>query len=465
MLPRPATPAAATPRSCIVTDPRNEVEFFYLRPATSPPTSAPARSTSASPAATCCSTPDAGAAEIDAPRLRRAPRSASPARPAASPTLDGPRRACASPPATPAWSAASSTSTASRVDLVHLDGAVESAVRLGVADAVADVVSTGTTLAQAGLEIFGPVILESSAVLIAAPTSRRRARHAAAPAAGRAGGPPVRAHGLRPPRGAARRGRRARPGHRVADRLAAARPRLGRGARDGARATTRNHDHGRALRARRPRDPGHARSTPRGSDEPRCAGSSRASTSPTAAWSRASTSRTCATPGDPVELAARYFEQGADELTFLDVTATVDERATTYDVVRAHRRAGLHPADRRRRECAAPTTSPGCSAVGADKVGVNTAAIARPALIDEIADRFGAQVLVLSLDVKRSRAHRIGFVVTTHGGRTETDTRRARLGARGDRARRGGAAGQLDRRRRHEGRLLRPPHRGGASNT
>jgi cyclase len=58
--------------------------------------------------------------------------------------------------------------------------------------------------------------------------------------------------------------------------------------------------------------------------------------------------------------------------------------------------------------------------VGADKIGVNSAAIARPALIDEIADRFGAQVIVLSLDVKRAASTPSGFVVTTHGGRTET---------------------------------------------
>ena len=108
--------------------------------------------------------------------------------------------------------------------------------------------------------------------------------------------------------------------------------------------------------------------------------------------------------GDPVELARRYYEQGADEMTFLDVTATVDDRATTYDVVRRDRRAGLHPAHGRRRSALRPRTSHGCSAHGADKVGVNTRGD-RPArrCIDEIADRFGAQVLVLSLDVKRSR--------------------------------------------------------------
>ncbi|MCB1298873.1 MAG: imidazole glycerol phosphate synthase subunit HisF [Microthrixaceae bacterium] len=123
--------------------------------------------------------------------------------------------------------------------------------------------------------------------------------------------------------------------------------------------------------------------------------------------------------GDPVELATRYYAEGADEITFLDVTATVDERATTYDVVR-----------RTAEQVFIPLTVGGgvrstedvarLQGVGADKVGVNSAAIARPALIGEIADRFGAQVLVLSLDVKRSPSTRSGFVVTTHGGRKET---------------------------------------------
>jgi cyclase len=124
--------------------------------------------------------------------------------------------------------------------------------------------------------------------------------------------------------------------------------------------------------------------------------------------------------GDPVELAARYAEQGADELTFLDVTATVDDRSTTYDMVQQVAEQVFIPL----------TVGGGVRSNddvarllghGADKIGVNSAAIARPGLIAEIADRFGAQVCVLSLDVKRSDRTESGFVVTTHGGRTETD--------------------------------------------
>jgi cyclase len=127
--------------------------------------------------------------------------------------------------------------------------------------------------------------------------------------------------------------------------------------------------------------------------------------------------------GDPVELAKAYDRQGADELTFLDVTASSGNRETTYDVVR-----------RTAEQVFIPLTVGGgvrsCEDVdrllraGADKVGVNTAAIARPELVAEIADRFGSQVLVLSADVRRRRdaggAPSGGFEVTTHGGRTGT---------------------------------------------
>ena len=126
--------------------------------------------------------------------------------------------------------------------------------------------------------------------------------------------------------------------------------------------------------------------------------------------------------GDPVELARRYDEQGADELTFLDVTASSDSRATTYDVVSRTAEQVFIPL----------TVGGGVRTVrdvdlllraGADKVGVNTAAIARPDLIAEVADRFGAQVLVLSIDARRcsgGASTASGFEVTTHGGRRGT---------------------------------------------
>lgn len=124
--------------------------------------------------------------------------------------------------------------------------------------------------------------------------------------------------------------------------------------------------------------------------------------------------------GDPVELAREYYEQGADELTFLDVGASVEARDTMYDVVRATAEQVFIPL----------TVGGGVRSVddvarlqdvGADKVGVNSAGIARPDLLGEIADRYGAQCLVLSLDVKRASRTPSGFVVTTHGGRRETD--------------------------------------------
>ncbi|GAB3205900.1 imidazole glycerol phosphate synthase subunit HisF [Marinactinospora thermotolerans] len=126
--------------------------------------------------------------------------------------------------------------------------------------------------------------------------------------------------------------------------------------------------------------------------------------------------------GDPVELAGRYDGAGADELTFLDVTASSSDRETTYDVVR-----------RTASQVFIPLTVGGgvrtpddvdrLLRAGADKVGVNTAAIARPELIREIALRFGNQVLVLSADVRRvgpETSTPSGFEVTTHGGRRGT---------------------------------------------
>jgi cyclase len=124
--------------------------------------------------------------------------------------------------------------------------------------------------------------------------------------------------------------------------------------------------------------------------------------------------------GDPVELAHRYGEQGADEVTFLDVTATVDDRNTMFDVVKHTAETLFIPL----------TVGGGVRSVsdvgkllehGADKISVNSAALARPGLLDDIAAHFGSQVLVISLDVKRDTAMPSGFAVTTHGGRTTTD--------------------------------------------
>ena len=131
--------------------------------------------------------------------------------------------------------------------------------------------------------------------------------------------------------------------------------------------------------------------------------------------------------GDPVELAARYDREGADELTFLDVTASSSGRSTMIEVVRAAAEQIFIPL----------TVGGGVRSVedvdqllraGADKCGVNTAAIARPELVGEIAERFGNQVLVLSIDARRvtddtpdgTARSGSGFEVTTHGGRRGT---------------------------------------------
>ena len=120
--------------------------------------------------------------------------------------------------------------------------------------------------------------------------------------------------------------------------------------------------------------------------------------------------------GDPVELAARYSEQGADEITFLDVTATVDDRQTTFDLVRETAENVFIPL----------TVGGGVRSVadvgallehGADKISVNSAALQRPSLIDDIAKHFGQQVCVISIDAKRDSSTPSGYVVTTHGGR------------------------------------------------
>ena len=123
--------------------------------------------------------------------------------------------------------------------------------------------------------------------------------------------------------------------------------------------------------------------------------------------------------GDPVELAARYAADGADEITFLDVTATVEARGTLLDTVtRAAEQVFVPLAVGGGVRSVADVDA--LLRAGADKIGVNSAAIARPELIAEIADRFGAQVCVLSLDVLHDPRSPSGWSVTTHGGRTTT---------------------------------------------
>ncbi|HYZ56892.1 MAG TPA: imidazole glycerol phosphate synthase subunit HisF [Streptosporangiaceae bacterium] len=128
--------------------------------------------------------------------------------------------------------------------------------------------------------------------------------------------------------------------------------------------------------------------------------------------------------GDPVELAAAYDAEGADELTFLDITASSGGRETMYDVVRRTAEQVFIPL----------TVGGGVRSVedvdrllraGADKVSLNTAAVARPELLAEAAQRFGSQCVVLSVDARRTGSGDgapppSGFEVTTHGGRRGT---------------------------------------------
>ena len=139
--------------------------------------------------------------------------------------------------------------------------------------------------------------------------------------------------------------------------------------------------------------------------------------------------------GDPVELARLYDEQGADELVFLDITASSGSRETTYDVVRRTAEQVFIPLT-----VGGGVRSPDdvdrLLRAGADKVGVNTAAIERPELLREISQRFGNQVLVLSVDARRVQDGAAptpsGFEVTTHGGRRGTGIDAVEWAVRGE---------------------------------
>jgi cyclase len=137
--------------------------------------------------------------------------------------------------------------------------------------------------------------------------------------------------------------------------------------------------------------------------------------------------------GDPVEMARVYDAEGADELVFLDITASSGSRETTYDMVR-----------RTAEQVFIPLTVGGgvrqpddvdrLLRAGADKVGINTAAVARPELLLECSRRFGSQCIVLSVDARRVRggATPSGFEVTTHGGRTGTGIDAVEWAVRGE---------------------------------
>jgi cyclase len=135
--------------------------------------------------------------------------------------------------------------------------------------------------------------------------------------------------------------------------------------------------------------------------------------------------------GDPVEMAQVYEVEGADELVFLDITASSDARMTTYDVVSRTAEQVFIPL----------TVGGGVRAVedidrllrsGADKVSLNTAAISRPELLRESADRFGSQCIVLSVDARKAGGTASGWEVTTHGGRQGTGIDAVEWAARGE---------------------------------
>ena len=123
--------------------------------------------------------------------------------------------------------------------------------------------------------------------------------------------------------------------------------------------------------------------------------------------------------GDPIALAEKYYREGIDELTLLDVNASKENRSTMIDLVRKTAETVFIPL----------TVGGGISSVaqvadllaaGADKVSLSSAALANPDLISQIADRYGSQVLVLSMDLKRNESTPSGFVATSHGGSQDT---------------------------------------------
>ena len=158
--------------------------------------------------------------------------------------------------------------------------------------------------------------------------------------------------------------------------------------------------------------------------------------------------------GDPVEVAARYDDEGADELAFLDITASHEKRPILLDVVRRTAETVFMPLTvgggvRELADIRALLNA------GADKVSINTAAVARPEFVREAAERFGTQCIVVAIDAKRSGDR---WEVFTHGGRNADGPRRSRVGAADGRLRRGRDSPHQHGSRRHEARLRSRAH-------
>ncbi len=197
-----------------------------------------------------------------------------------------------------------------------------------------------------------------------------------------------------------------------------------------ARSSARRCTRARSRSPRRsPRWPVTAAASAGSRARPSPSGSSRAWTSTPAGWSRASTSATCATPATRSSCAAAYDRDGADELVFLDITASSDRAGHHVRRGPPHRRAGIHPADRRRRRAQRGRRGP--AAAGRRRQGVAEHRRHRPARAAHRGRaRFGSQCIVLSVDARTAApAPTAGFEVTTHGGRRGTGHRRHRVGA------------------------------------
>ena len=183
--------------------------------------------------------------------------------------------------------------------------------------------------------------------------------------------------------------------------------------------------------------------------------SSPASTSATARSSRASTSRACDRPAIRPSSRGATTREGIDELVILDITATLERRRALADTIRAVARELFIPLAvgggiRTEDDAAAAVDA------GADKVSLNTAALSDPALITTLADRYGSQAVVVAIDAKRAATRPIGSRSTRAAARAPAGPRRGRVGARGRGPRRRRDSADVDRSRRHEGRLRLP---------